>query len=137
MAVEISAKYTGNKKCELRHQEGALLRTDAPKEIGGEASAFSPTDLMAASLTSCILTTMAMWAERNGFKIDGATARVEKHMTQPPAQRKVARLPVVVTLPSSVPADMREKLQHVGDTCPVKMSLPESVEAPVEYRYGA
>lgn len=136
MAVEISAKYTGNKKCELRHQEGALLRTDAPKEIGGEASAFSPTDLMAASLTSCILTTMAMWAERNGFKIDGATARVEKHMTQPPAQRKVARLPVVVTLPSSVPPDMREKLQHVGDTCPVKMSLPESVEAPVEYRYS-
>lgn len=137
MAVEISAKYTGHKKCELKHQEGAVLRTDAPKEIGGEASAFSPTDLMAAALTSCILTTMGMWAERNGFDITGATAKVEKHMTQPPAARRVARLPVVVTLPGTVPAEMREKLQHIGDTCPVKASLPADLEAPVEYRYNS
>ena len=134
--VNIQTTYIGNKKCELRHPEGAVLRTDAPKDIGGEASAFSPTDLVAAGLASCILTTIGMYAERNGFKIDGATATVEKHMTVPPSPRRIGRLPVVVTLPGSVPVEWREKLERVGHTCPVHASLHAEVEAPIEYRYA-
>ncbi len=133
--VEISVRYAGSKKCELEHPEGATLRTDAPKDIGGEASAFSPTDLVAAGLASCILTTMAMFAERNGLDLTGATAKVEKHMTTPPAARRIGKLPVVVTLPSSVPAEWRERLERVGHTCPVHASLHAEVEAPIEYRY--
>lgn len=136
MAVEISIRYAGNKKCDLKHPEGATLRTDAPKEIGGDATGFSPTDLIAAGLASCILTTMAMFAERHGLDLTGASANVEKHMTQPPAARKIARLPAVVKLPASVPVEMRAKLEHVGNTCPVKASLPGDVEAPIEFRYG-
>ncbi|HMN42207.1 MAG TPA: OsmC family protein [Phycisphaerales bacterium] len=134
--VTIQTTYVGNKKCELRHPEGAVLRTDAPKDIGGEASAFSPTDLVAAALASCILTTIGMYAERSGFKIDGATASVEKHMTTPPAQRRIARLPVVVTLPRTVPVEMRERVERVGHSCPVHASLLAEVEAPIEYRYA-
>ncbi|MCX5691872.1 MAG: OsmC family protein, partial [Planctomycetota bacterium] len=78
--VELHVAYSGNKKCDLKHPEGAVLRTDAPKDIGGEATAFSPTDLIAAGLASCILTTMAMVAERNGVNFAGVTATVEKHM---------------------------------------------------------
>lgn len=133
--VEIAVTYSGSKKCELKHPEGATLRTDAPRDIGGDASAFSPTDLVAAGLASCILTTLAMAAEKHGINVAGAKARVEKHMTQPPAQRRLARVPVLVELPASIPADMRERLERAGRTCPVHASLHPEVEAPIEYRY--
>jgi putative redox protein len=133
--VTISVRYSGSKKCDLAHPEGATLRTDAPKDIGGDASAFSPTDLVASGLASCILTTMAMFAERHGIDLAGATAVVEKHMSTPPAARRIARLPVTVTLPASVPHDMRERLERVGHTCPVKSSLHPEVEAPIVYTY--
>jgi putative redox protein len=135
MALTISVRYAGKNKCDLSHPEGAVLRTDAPKDIGGDASAFSPTDLVAAGLASCILTTMAMFAQRQGIDITGATATVEKHMTQPPAPRRIGRLPVAVTLPASVPVEMRERLERAGHSCPVHASLHPEVDAPIEYRY--
>lgn len=134
--VNISVRYAGNKKCDLKHPEGATLRTDAPKDIGGDASGFSPTDLVASGLASCILTTMAMFAERHGVDLSGATASVEKHMSTPPAPRRIARLPVVVTLPASVPHDLRERLERAGHSCPVKASLHTEVDAPIEFRYA-
>ncbi len=134
--VEIKVRYSGSKKCDLQHPEGATLRSDAPKDIGGDASAFSPTDLVASGLASCILTTMAMFGERHGIDLTGATATVEKHMSQPPAPRRIARLPVVVTLPASVPNEMRERLERVGHTCPVHASLHPEVDAPITYRYA-
>lgn len=133
--LTIAVRYRGQKKCDLQHPEGATLRTDAPKDIGGEASAFSPTDLVAAGLASCILTTIAMFAERHGLSLEGATASVEKHMSTPPAQRRIARLPVVVTLPASIPPEMRDRLERVGHTCPVHASLHPDTDAPIEYRY--
>lgn len=131
--VDIRVRYIGNKKCELAHPEGATLRTDAPKDIGGDASAFSPTDLVAAGLASCILTTIAMYAERHGVDIGTPTARVEKHMNASP--RRIGRLPVVVEMPASVPAEWRERLERVGHTCPVHASLHPEIDAPIEYRY--
>ncbi|MFM9958221.1 MAG: OsmC family protein [Phycisphaerales bacterium] len=134
--VNISVRYAGNKKCDLKHPEGATLGTDAPKDIGGDASAFSPTDLVAAGLASCILTTMAMFGERHGIDLTGATASVEKHMSTPPSPRRIARLPVTVHLPASVPVEMRERLERVGHTCPVHASLHTEVEAPILFVYG-
>jgi uncharacterized OsmC-like protein len=134
--VNINVRYAGNKKCDLVHPDGATIRTDAPKDIGGDASAFSPTDLVAAGLAACILTTIAMYAERHGLSLDGATARVEKHMTTPPSPRRIGRLPVFVTLPASVPKESREKLEKVGHTCPVHASLHPEVDSPIVYRYA-
>ncbi len=135
--VNISVRYVGNKKCDLQHPDGATLRTDAPKDIGGDASGFSPTDMVAAGLASCILTTMAMYGERHAIDLTGITATVEKHMTQPPLPRRIGRLPVVVTIPGSkVPVEMRERLEKAGHSCPVHASLHPEVEAPIEYRWG-
>lgn len=131
--VEIDVRYEGNKKCALRHPEGPTLMTDAPKDIGGEASAFSPTDLVAAGLAACILTTVGMWAERHELDLTGATARVGKEMQASP--RRIGRLPVVVTLPASVPAELRPALERVGHQCPVHASLHPDVDAPIDYRY--
>ncbi len=133
--LTIAVRYTGNKKCDLVHPEGATLRTDAPKDIGGEASAFSPTDLVAAGLASCILTTIAMFGERHGLDITGASATVEKHMSAPPAPRRIARLPVIVNLPAGIPAALRERVEKAGHACPVHASLHPEVDAPIAYRY--
>ena len=133
--VEIKVRYAGSKKCDCVHPEGATLRTDAPKDIGGDASAFSPTDLIATGLASCILTTIAMWGERNGLDLTGANATVEKHMTVPPAPRRLGRLPTVVTINTPVPVELRERLEKVGHSCPVHASLHPEVDAPITYIY--
>jgi len=134
--VEIAVRYAGNKKCDLRHPDGATLRTDAPKDIGGDASGFSPTDLVAAGLASCILTTMAMFAERHGLDLSGASATVEKHMSTAPASRSIARLPVTVTMLAGVPVEMRERIERVAPSRPVHASLHPGLDAPIEFRYG-
>lgn len=134
--VTIHTAYLGHKKCECAHPDGATLRTDAPKDIGGDASAFSPTDLVATGLASCILTTMAMWGERHGIDLTGARASVEKHMSVPPGARRIARLPVTVEVPASaVAVEMRERLEAVGHKCPVHASLHPEIEAPIVFRY--
>ena len=131
--VKIEAVYNGQKKCTLIHQEGALLQTDAPRDIGGEASAFSPTDLIAAGLASCILTTIAMFVERKGLELTGLSAHVGKEMGENP--RRIARLPVIVTLPAFLDTEMRAVLERVGHTCPVHQSLHPDIDAPIEYQY--
>lgn len=131
--VEIEARYDGHKKCSLLHQEGSALQTDAPKDIGGEASAFSPTDLVAAALASCVLTTMAMFAERHDLDLTGMTAHVGKEMTAAP--RRIGRLPLTVRMPASVSAEMRPILERVAYSCPVHASLHPDVDAPIEFRY--
>lgn len=132
--VKIDITYDGNKKCTLKHEEGAVIRTDAPKDIGGDASAFSPTDLVAAGLGSCIITTMAMFAERHGIDLAGARVHVTKEMVTEPT-RRLGRLATTVTLPASVPQEMRETLERVGHQCPVHKSLHPDVDAPIEYVY--
>jgi putative redox protein len=131
--VEISVLYTGNKKCALTHQEGVTLVTDAPKDIGGDASAFSPTDLVAAGLASCILTTIGMFAERRGIDLTGIRAHVGKEMSTSP--RRIGRLPVTVTLPASVDMEMRPVLEKVGRGCPVHASLHPDIDAPIVFVY--
>jgi putative redox protein len=132
--VEIEARYDGDKKCTLTHPEGSALRTDAPKDIGGDASAFSPTDLVAAALAACVLTTVAMYAERHELDLTGMTAHVGKEMTASP--RRIGRLPLVVHLPASVPEEVRPTLERVAHACPVHASLHPDVDAPIEFRYG-
>lgn len=132
--VQMSVTYKGQKHCELTHGPSqSVIETDAPKDNNGLGEKFSPTDLMGAALASCILTTMAMVAERDGLDMSGATAEVEKHMHVNP--RRVARLPVKVTMPKGIPPDYRNKLKNVAEVCPVHKSLHPDIEAPIEIIY--
>lgn len=132
--VQMSVTYQGQKHCELTHGPSqSKIETDAPKDNNGLGEKFSPTDLMGAALASCILTTMAIVAERDGIDMTGATAEVEKHMHTSP--RRVARLPVKVTMPKGIPQDHRNKLKNVAEVCPVHKSLHPDIEAPIEIIY--
>jgi putative redox protein len=132
--VEMSVKYTGQKHCELTHgPSGSRIQTDAPKDNAGKGEAFSPTDLVGAALASCILTTMAIVAERDGIPFENAEAKVGKEMTPPP--RRIGALPVHVKLSASLSAEQRQKLEHAALHCPVHKSLHPDVHAPVTFTY--
>ena len=133
--VKSFATYQGQLHCEVRHEpSNGVIQTDAPKDNAGRGEAFSPTDLVGAALASCILTTIAIVAERDGVNVTGATAEVEKEMSVNP--RRIARLAVLVKLPAAVEVEYRKKLEHVARTCPVHRSLHADVDAPLTFEYA-
>jgi putative redox protein len=120
--------------CRVEHgPSGALLTTEAPKDNGGTGSSFSPTDLMGAALASCVLTTMALVASREGIVFGEARARVEKRMTPPP--RRIGELVLEVDMPAGLTASQRARLEEVGRGCPVIRSLHPDVALPLTFRY--
>lgn len=132
--VKMSVVYKGQKHCELTHEPSKIkIDTDAPKDNGGRGEAFSPTDLVGAALASCIVTTMAIVAERNGIQFEGASAQVEKHMIVEP--RRIGSLPVHVTMPKSLTSEQRQKLEHAANHCPVHKSLHPDVQMPITFTY--
>ena len=135
MGVEISGSYTGNLKMELRHgPSGTPMTTAAPRDNMGDGSSFSPTDLLAASLGSCMVTTMAIVAQREGIPFDRASFSLEKHMTpQPP--RRVDAIPVTIRLPATLTEEQRKKLEDAARTCPVHRSLLPEIRLEVEFIY--
>lgn len=135
MAVEISGKYVGQLKTEMIHgPSGAVLLTAAPADNQGDGSSFSPTDLVAAALASCMVTTMAIVAQRDGLDLAGVTFHVEKHMH--PEPRRIAKLPVVIHMPASLTPVQRTKLERAAHTCPVHRSLLPEIEAEVSFIYN-
>lgn len=134
MAVEITGRYTGKLKTELTHgPSGVVLRTAAPVDNQGDGSSFSPTDLVAAALASCMVTTMAILAQRDGIDLAGVTFRVEKHMHDNP--RRIARLPVVIHMPAALTPPERLKLERAAHTCPVHRTLIPEVDKDVQFIY--
>lgn len=131
MAVEIKVEYAGRSSCRATHgPSGQELRTTAPKDNGGDGSTFSPTDLLATSLGTCVITIMAMAGERRGIDLRGATVHVEKHMTAEPP-RKIARLPVKVRLPVRVGPDDLKLLEAAARGCPVHRSIHPDIDSPI------
>ncbi len=134
--VKMSAAYTGRLRCTLVHEpSGSKIETDAPKDNMGEGALFSPTDLIGAALSACVLTTMAIVARRDGVELDGARAEVEKEMTSLPT-RRIGALPLRVTLPARIPADYRAKLENAARTCPVHKSLHPDVRSEISFTYS-
>lgn len=132
--VEMSGVYQGEKHCELTHgPSGRTIVTDAPKDNAGRGEAFSPTDLVGASLASCILTTMAIAAEKEGLQLQGSTFKVTKEMASNP--RRIQRLSVSLNLPKAIDSENRKKLEQVGLSCPVGRSLHPDIELPISFHW--
>ncbi|HXX29118.1 MAG TPA: OsmC family protein [Myxococcaceae bacterium] len=130
--VEMTAEGDGGLHTVLTHgPSGTRLRTDAPRDNGGEAASFSATDLVASGLLACMLTTMAIVARRENIPWGKARGRVEKHMT--PAPRRIGMLAVELWLPDGLTAEQRTRMQHVAETCPVYRSLHPDVKIGVRY----
>ena len=129
----IACRYDGALRCHAVHGPSqSTLETDAPTDNQGQGERFSPTDLVATALATCILTIMGITADRHGWRIDGTTARVAKTMTTR-GVRKIALLEVWVTLPGDLGADQRSLLQRSGEGCPVKRSLEGAVPMEIHW----
>jgi len=134
--VNIQVEYQGDLHCKATHgPSGAELNTDAPKDNQGRGESFSPTDLVATALGTCMLTIMAMAARAQNIDISRATATVEKEMTAAPP-RKIQRLAVRIHVPHKVSEEDREKLERAALTCPVHRSLHPDVQIPIEFTWG-
>ena len=123
----IDSRYEGLLRCQASHgPSGTILETDAPTDNEGQGARFSPTDLVATALSTCILTIMGIVAERHGWALQGCQARVEKTMSSDPP-RRIALLTVWITLPEGLEPRQRQVLQRSAEQCPVKVSLEGSV----------
>lgn len=127
MSVKISAVYIGDDRVELTHlPTGTTIITDLPLDNGGRGRSFSPTDLVASALASCILTIMGKIAQKEGIDIKGSTIVIEKEMTTNP--RRISKLYGKITLPKELSPEQKEKLLYAVKTCPVTKSLHPEVE---------
>ena len=132
--IKISGKYIGGLNVELVHEDsGAKIRTSAPKDNNGDGDKFSPTDLVAGALGSCMLTVYAIFAERDGVNLDGATVNIEKHMQSNP--RRISPINVSLHFPTSIPEDKREKYEKAAYGCPVHKSLSEDISYDISFCY--
>lgn len=126
--VEIDLKYDGQLRTTAVHKpSGTSLETDAPTDNQGRGERFSPTDLLATALGSCMLTIMGIVANREQIDLAGATVNVQKEMTATPP-RKVAKLTVTFDLPGGLTDAQRQKLKNAAHTCPVHRSLHPDVQ---------
>ncbi len=134
--VEFTISYEGGLRCTATHgPSGTRIQTDAPADNLGKGEAFSPTDLCCTSLGACMVTTMAIFAQKNGFDFPaGAKLSVRKFMSSE-LPRKIARVEVDIDIP--LPADhaRRADLERVAIDCPVALSLSPELEKPVNFRW--
>ena len=131
--------YESNLRTTCLHlQSGSAIETDAPTDNQGRGEAFSPTDLVANALGTCIITTMAIFAQRDGIDLTGSELDVTKVMTsQPP--RRIARIDIDLTLRATPLPDpeTRARLEKIAHTCPVAISLHPDVVQAVQLRWAA
>lgn len=130
--VEIT--YTGNLRTEPVHvKSGQQIITDAPVDNQGKGEAFSPTDLLATSLGSCMLTVMGIAAQTHSIQIDGTTASVTKIMAENP--RRVAEVQVNFNFPKTYTDKEKKILEHAALTCPVHLSLHPDLKKTVSFNW--
>jgi putative redox protein len=136
MMVAIQIEYQGELHCKAVHgPSGTELNTDAPKDNQGRGESFSPTDLVATALGTCMLTIMGIMARTLTIDIAGTTATVEKEMTDA-APRMIKRLTVKINVPQSLSPEDQQKLERAAYTCPVHKSLHPDVQTPIEFTWG-
>lgn len=131
--------YNGDLRTTCTHlKSGSSFETDAPTDNNGKGERFSPTDLMATSLATCMVTVMGIKARTLGFDLDGIEVEVLKIMKPDP--RRVAGIELTFHIPKeleSVDEKTRAVLRHTADTCPVAKSIHPDIEVKVDWgRWG-
>jgi putative redox protein len=134
--VEIQIAYQGKLRCSARHiDSGTALVTDAPKDNMGNGESFSPSDLVATALGSCMMTIMGIVAQRMEIDLSDSTVVVTKEMTQVPV-RRIARLGVTFNISAKLTEEQRQKLQAAASACPVCRSIHPDIEVPITFNWS-
>lgn len=131
-----SVHYLGKLRTEAVHLDsGTKILTDAPKDNHGEGQAFSPTDLVATSLASCMISIMGIVSRRDGITpVDGATAEVTKVMYADP--RRIGEIHISLVFPNKPFTEKEKKIyEHAAHTCPVAKSLHPDIKQVLHFHW--
>ncbi len=130
-----TVEYKGELRTVCTHlRSGNSFETDAPVDNKGKGERFSPTDLLATSLGTCMITVMGIKARSMGFDLDGVKIEVEKIMKSDP--RRVSGINLFFQIPDSlknVDENTKNILKHIGNTCPVWLSIHPDIEVNVNW----
>lgn len=133
--VEISISYEGDLHCKAQHgPSGRILETDAPVDNQGRGESFSPTDLVATALGSCMATILGIVAKRHDLDLRGTKITVQKEMSTN-APRRISRLTTEIHIPIPENHPQRALLETSAKTCPVYHSLHPEIEKLVTFHY--
>ena len=134
--VEVRIAYEGDLRCRAVHGPSqTAISTDAPVDNMGKGESFSPTDLVATALATCMMTIMGIQAKKMEIDLRGSTAVVTKEMS-PDLPRRISRLAVTFNIPLKLNDEQKQKLQNAAMTCPVHKSLHPDVQSPVVFKWG-
>ncbi len=130
-----TVEYKGNLRTEAIHLEsGTKILTDAPKDNFGNGESFSPTDLLATSLSACMLSIMGIVARRDNIDIVGIKTEVTKVMYSEP--RRVGEIHVKIFMPTLLNEKQRTILENAAHTCPVAKSLHPDIIQKIDFIYS-
>ena len=133
--VKMKIVYEGQLHCALTHEpSGTVINTDAPKDNMGRGEAFSPTDLVAAALGSCMLTVMGIAANKHNIDLKGTTVEVTKEMVTAPV-RRIGSIGVILHMCPGIHEDKRSMLEAAAHSCPVHKSLHPDLQTPIQFIY--
>lgn len=131
--VEMTITYNGEQRCTASHgPSGAVVLTDAPVDNGGKGESFSPTDLLATALGSCMLTYIGKVADQHSWNAAGTRLVVQKEMVADP-MRRIRRLVIDIYLSHSTDDKQLQMYTNAVTVCPVKLSISDQIEVPVTF----
>lgn len=132
--VQINTDYVGDLRSEAEHgPSGVTLTTDAPEDNHGEGRSFSPTDLVATALGTCIATILGIQADKHDLDLEGIEISVEKEMASNP--RRIASLRTDVTMPVALDEQTRERVERAARHCPVDESIHPDIDVPITFHW--
>lgn len=130
----IETIYLGDLRSEVEHvQSGTRIITDAPTDNQGKGEAFSPTDLVAVALSSCMLTLMDLAARKRDIDLRGTSVKTTKVMASEP--RRIAEIVMDFYIPNDLSDKEKKVLERAANTCPVAKSLHPDLIQTVRFHY--
>lgn len=131
----VKTKYLGDLRTEMTHiQSSSVVLTDAPTDNHGKGESFSPTDLVASALTSCMLTIIGISANAHNFSIDGVEVETTKIMSKEP--RRIGEIIVTFNFPLNYTDSQKRIIESSAKTCPVEKSLHPDIIRTITFNYG-
>lgn len=132
--ASIKTIYLGDLSVKSTHlKSNTLLETDAPVDNNGKGESFSPTDLVVASLCSCMITIMGIRANKSGFELKRCEASLTKHMLSDP--RRIGKIEIDMELDDIYTDKEKKILEAAAETCPVALSLHPELVQDLKIRY--
>ena len=127
--------YQNNLRTEAEHiASGEKIITDAPVDNNGKGEAFSPTDLVATALGSCMITIMAISANKYDIDVTGTNASVKKIMGSDP--RRISKISIDINMNKNIEEKDRKRLERAALACPVHKSLHPDLEKKIRFIYS-